>query len=252
VEAATIALWVPPCCLGNMRTVPIYSIPNHCRLLPPLKMLSVNSKAFSAAIILSTSSMTCSHTPIVQRWSLRYRVGAYYVVSHLYLTQSAISNSTPLADWIMEQFPTSPDIFSSSLTEKLLARFSLFFLLTPLPLPILEIRKMTDYRRSVVRAPKVFETLLAMSFIDDGSHVVDEEEELRDTNLVKRKHKSQRKNKQAMRGVNTVKPESFKALAISVPNTRQNAEEIALGILSEQKLILEVSIGSSHFRLTYF
>lgn len=153
---------------------------------------------------------------------------------------TAISEVTPITDWIIDRFPTNPDAFTTSLASKLLSRFSLSLLFLHYPFPKETLRIIHDHRRSVQLAFGLLPALASLSFIENTHS--DAAKEVEDDRFIKVKHKTQRANKRAKRfGIGSaVDSKVFQIFDVPVPSTRQDADVLARTILEDQKHALQV------------
>ncbi|TFK38654.1 hypothetical protein BDQ12DRAFT_96280 [Crucibulum laeve] len=156
-----------------------------------------------------------------------------YVVE---LILSNLSESTPLSTWILERFPLTSNAFIASFCSKILSKLALFFIFPPLEFPSEDIKElMKSHYKTVTYAPAVLQSLLAMSFAEEGSQL---DESPRHAKV---KAKGQRKAKQAQRisEKRAVDAKPFLALDMLVPNNHQEATEAAAKVLASLKSILE-------------
>lgn len=132
----------------------------------------------------------------------------------------------------------------SSVSTKVLSRISLFLIFLDHAFTKEALDALKKCRRYLDLAHPVLQALLSMSFADKTVDTLTAaaSEENEDTTIgMKVKLKSQRKNKQAKRlGSIKVDAKLFQNIHVPVPDTSEEAEELARSILDEQKHALEV------------
>lgn len=150
--------------------------------------------------------------------------------------------------WIIDRFPTDPDVFTSTLASRLLPRISAFLLFLPFSFSTETNRSLTDHHRSVEYAPCVLQTLKSMSLplqslgvpvedvLDQG-----EEDEPPHTLLLKVKPKTQRKNKQGRRKGPLIDTKHFQTLGHVIPTSKEDSDQLARRMLDSLKSALQVS-----------
>ncbi len=142
--------------------------------------------------------------------------------------------STSLDDWLIETFPSKPKDFNLSLASRMLLHLSRQFWSLSYPRPGLD-----DCQRAVELALPVLKTIPLMSF--PGDELADEIPEELDFGFMV-KTKSQRQKKKARRNnrIPFVDTKPFDNLGVDAPTSSLAAEELANGILSDQKELLQV------------
>ncbi|KAI0935696.1 hypothetical protein AcV5_004043 [Taiwanofungus camphoratus] len=152
---------------------------------------------------------------------------------------SAINNTAflILSSWIMNQFPTTPDAYASSLGSQLLSRFSLYLHFLSVPSAIDAPKSLGDCRRSVGLAARALQALCSQSF--SGGSAADEPVVDAEFKIAKRQSQLKRKQMKRARS-NTIDMKPFNDIGENVPHTREEADIVAMKILNSQKDILEL------------
>lgn len=142
--------------------------------------------------------------------------------------------STSLNDWLVETFPSKPRDFASSLASHILLHLSQQFWALAYPRVGLD-----ECHRAVDLALPVLRAIPLMSFPNDEA-VEEVPEDLDFGFVVKRKSQRQKKAARRNNRIPFVDPKPFDNLGVEVPTSLLGAEELARGILDDQKRILQV------------
>ena len=136
-----------------------------------------------------------------------------------------------LSVYILSQYPTTPEAFSSSLANSLLQQFytSLFSVQRSLPVEISQ--QLDEYRKSVLSAPSLLDELGSIIISGELSAVPNSPES----------PSKKRQPKKTKRKVQRINFDVFKKAEYSVPESQEAAEVLALNVLDELKYILQVS-----------
>ena len=152
-----------------------------------------------------------------------------------------------LSTTILQQFPTTPQGFVTSLASKLLKRFPLFFLFLPLPSDgpseIPDTPKIRTLRQDTEAACSTLDALSRIHF-DDVLDEVRTEDDLNENPEIffSVKKKGQSKKKQNKRG-RRISPADYKAIESSgfdLPRTSAEVRQISAILLESQMETLKV------------
>jgi hypothetical protein len=159
--------------------------------------------------------------------------------NYSHLIASDEGTSVGLTEWVLNEFPTSPDVFPNSLAHKILSSLSLSLLFVTYPSRLDAPDNLLDLRRQVELTPPALEALASFSSKENTS--LNSPEEPDDDISIKGK-KSQRHRKLAKRAGRNCAVDSrpFDNLNLAVPTSSVEAKTLAAELLVEQKSILEV------------